>query len=82
MPSQFKTTLFELENELIELKLPSGDEDDASAASMNRNKKSVASTKMADLHGKWLVVNGNFIKPDPKQTNLEQSSVCITLFFC
>ena len=70
--NKFKTTLFELDSQLAELKLP----DENESESIQQKD----ATKNENLHGKWVVVNGNFIKPDQKNPNLDQSIEFVHLF--
>jgi hypothetical protein len=64
-----KTTLFELEDDSVELKLP----DDNVFESIQKSNK-LRNINTQKLNGKWIVVNGNFIKPDQKNSNCDLSN--------
>ena len=57
----FKTKLFELQEDSLELKIPN----DYGEISVEENKFKPAE----NLHGKWLIVNGNCIQSETKDFN-------------
>ena len=65
--NNFKTNLFEIENEIVELKL--SDDCVSRPIKQESTDKLFESTK---FNGKWVVVNGNFIKNDSKILNSDQ----------
>ena len=64
-----KTTLFELEDDSVELKLP----DDNVFESIQKSNK-LRQINTQNLNGKWIVVNGNFIKSGQKNSNCDLSN--------
>lgn len=66
--NHFKTKLFELNDEIIDLKLQDDEE------TLNNDK-----TDIEKLHGNWLIVNGNQIKSN-KQSPNSTSEFIIDLF--
>jgi hypothetical protein len=71
-----KTVLFELDDDSTELILP----EDGAFDSLQRNNKS-HQAKIKKLNGKWVVVNGNFIKTEQNNPNIDLSNFKIFLVF-
>lgn len=70
MLSQLKTTLFEFKDENLELRL------DSVESMTNSAGESKFEDTCNELHGRWLIVNGNKLKKDSGPKN----STCIYLF--
>ena len=56
--NQFKSNFYELKDEIIELKLPN------EHGSMRLLEDFCSSEKSNKLYGSWIIVNGNFVKPN------------------
>ena len=60
---------------MIELKLPENNVPGSNKQEKTHlNSQSSESSKAKSLNGKWVVVNGNFIKPEQKNSNLDQGN--------
>lgn len=70
--SQLKTSLFEFKDENLELRL----EDDEPVTAGNdygESRSDLSSTSYNEIHGRWLLVNGNKMKKDTANAQSKNS---------